>query len=116
MIGKWIKQKEESSSEIKTNNLRKETPKIMQEDNMLCIAQAFSGDNRRKYATYVCEYLAMSNLAINTIIRAQMIGPYQLEIEEQNNKVYVVCMSENYGLIGIKENSLDGKWIFTVNY
>lgn len=116
MIGKWIKQKHGEQPENEQGNSNNDSIKITQSSSILCIAEALSGEDKTKHATYISEYLGMSGLPVKTIIRAQIIEPYILEVEDTSGKIYVVCMNERYGLIGIKENSLNGAWVFTVNY
>lgn len=116
MIEKWIKQKNKKQPQNEPDHLKDTSPEVMQSPSILCIAQALSGEDKTKHATYISEYLGMSGLPVKTIIRAQIIEPYILEVEDTNGKIYVVCMNERFGLIGIKENSLNGAWVFTVNY
>lgn len=116
MIGKWIQRRNKKQPQNKPDHLEDISPEVMQSPSILCIAKALSGEDKTKHATYISEYLGMSGLPVKAIARAQMIGPYLLEVEDITGKIYIVCMNERYGLIGIKEDSLNGAWVFTVNY
>lgn len=116
MIGKWIQRRNKKQPQNKPDHLEDISPEVMQSSSILCIAKALSGEDKTKHATYISEYLGMSGLPVKAIVRAQMIGPYLLEVKDITGKIYVVCMNERYGLIGIKEDSLNGAWVFTVNY
>lgn len=116
MIQKSTEQQEEYSSQFGQHGTDSRVPKVMQESSVSCIAAAITDNDNIKYARYIAEYLGKAGLSIGLIVQAQMIEPYCLEVKDESGTTYVVCMNERYGLIGIRKNSLNGPWVFTVNY
>lgn len=98
---------------------QEESP-VLSEKSLICIEGALSSDDNKKYAGYIAKYLFLSEVAVDTIINANVIESEDeenkifVEVEDSQKRIYVVVVTEEYDLIGIKENSIDGQWVFTV--
>lgn len=97
-----------------------QTPLLSNKDNISCIAEALNTDDNEKYACSIIDFLSLSGLPISTIVQAQMVGEneyscrYLLEITDADNRCYVIGLEENYSGVGIKKDSKEGDWVFTV--
>lgn len=109
------------SENITEQIIEKEQSELLSnKDNISCIAEALDTDDNEKYACSVIDFLSLSGLPISTIVQAQMVGEneyscrYLLEITDADNHCYVIGLEENYSGVGIKKDSKEGDWIFTV--
>lgn len=109
------------SENITEQIIEKEQSELLSnKDNISCIAEALNTDDNEKYACSVIDFLSLSGLPISTIVQAQMVGEneyscrYLLEITDADNRCYVIGLEENYSGVGIKKDSKEGDWIFTV--
>lgn len=97
-----------------------QTPPLSNKNNISCIAEALNTDDNEKYACSIIDFLSLSGLPISTIVQAQMVGEneyscrYLLEITDADNRCYVIGLEENYSGVGIKKDSKEGDWVFTV--
>lgn len=97
-----------------------QTPLLSNKDNISCIAEALNTDDNEKYACSIIDFLSLSGLPISTIVQAQMVGEneyscrYLLEITDADNRCYVIGLEENYSGVGIKKDSKEGDWVFTI--
>lgn len=97
-----------------------QTPPLSNKNNISCIAEALNTDDNEKYACSIIDFLSLSGLPISTIVQAQMVGEneyscrYLLEITDADNRCYVIGLEENYSGVGIKKDSKEGEWVFTV--
>ncbi len=93
---------------------------LSDKNSISCVAQVLNSDDNEKYALSIIDFILLSGLPINTIIQADIIGEneyscrYLLQIIDSDNRCYIIGLEDNYDCIGIKENSKEGDWIFTV--
>lgn len=115
----------ETDVEIATEDVAQEKKSqeehpVLSEESLTCIEEALNSDDNKKYADYIAKYLFLSEIAVDTIINANVIESEDeenkifVEVEDSQKRIYVVVITEEYDLIGIKENSIDGQWVFTV--
>lgn len=109
------------SENITEQTIKEEQKTLLSnKDNISCIAQALNSDDNEKYAYSIIDFLSLSGLPISTIVQAQMVGEneyscrYLLEIKDADNRCYVIGLEDNYSVVGIKQDSKEGDWIFTV--
>ena len=104
----------------KQERVSKEEHPVLSEGSIACIAEGLDSVDNDKYARYIAEYLYLAEIPIDAIINAKEVANNDgknriyIEVEDSQNRIYVVVVSEKYSLIGIKENTIDGEWIFTV--
>lgn len=93
---------------------------VLSEESLACIEGALNSDDNKKYAGYIGKYLFLSEIAVDAITNANIIEMQDednrifIEVEDSQKRIYVVVVTEEYSLIGIKENSIEGQWVFTV--
>lgn len=109
---------QESENTAPDSEAGKDHP-VFSEESLACIEGALSSDDNRKYADYIAKYLFLSELDVDKIVEASVLentddNRIYIEVKDRNDKIYVVVVTEDYGLVGIRENNADGPWVFTV--
>ena len=110
----------DATTEYSTQDKSQEEHPVLSEESLANIESALDSDDNKKYATYIAKYLHLSGISVDTIVGAKVIEKQDaenrifVELKDSQARIYVVVLSQNYGLIGIKENSVDGQWVFTV--
>ncbi len=111
-----------ATTEYVTKDKSQEEQPVLSEESLANIESALDSDDNKKYATYIAKYMNLSGLSVDTIVNAKVIEKQDaenrilVELKDSEDRVYVVVLTQKYGLIGIKENSVDGQWVFTVTY
>ncbi len=111
-----------ATTEYVAQDKSQEEHPVLSEESLVNIESALDSDDNKKYATYIAKYLHLSGIAVGTIVNANVLEKQDaenrifVELKDSEDRVYVVVLTQKYGLVGIKENSADGKWVFTVTY
>lgn len=119
-MGCNTKESETTTEQMTQEKQSQEEHPVISDESIKCLEGALSSDDNKKYAGYIAEYLYLSEIDVDTIIRANVVEKANekdsifIEVEDSQNRIYVVVLSEKYSLIGIKENTVDGQWIFMV--
>lgn len=114
------KEVEMTTEHVTQEKQSQEEHPVLSDESLICLEGALSSNDNKKYAGYIAKYLYLSEIAVDTIIRANVVEKPDdkdrifIEVEDSQNRIYVVVVSEKYDLIGIKENAIDGQWIFIV--
>ena len=117
--------KEETEAKITSEDIAKEKQSqvehpVLSEESLSCIEGALNSDDNKKYAGYIGKYLFLSEIEVDSIMNANVVEVWDednrifIEVEDSQERIYVVVVNEEYSLIGIKENSIEGQWVFTV--
>lgn len=116
-----VTQQIESTSIQETTEQEEKTNLILSEkESISCIAKALDSDENEKYASYILDFLISSGIPVSDIVAASIVGEneyscrYLLQITDSENRCYVIGLEDHYSIIGIKKDSKDGDWIFTV--
>ena len=104
-----------------TEQIPKEEHPVMSEESIDNISAVFDGEKKDEYATQIATYLYLSGLSVSDIMKAEMLESADSEeklikVTDSENRSYAVVLTKKFGLIGIKENSQEGDWVFTVTY